>query len=81
MADDTTKPLRKLPLDEKYKVLTVIELILSRNFANLHIRHLAGYKQLYRAKVGRIRIIFKDDGAHAEIVKVALRNEKTYKGL
>ncbi len=45
----------------------------------LNIRKLKGHDTLYRVRVGRVCIIYRDEG-DITIEYVGMRNEKTYRG-
>lgn len=78
--DRNKKFLKKLSDKEFSLVQKTLEKIQSRNISKLDIKKLTGYKDVYRVRVGNIRIIFLDTPKEIQILEIARRNEKTYKG-
>ena len=77
--DKIDKFLNKLGTQESKRAMTVIEHILSRNFAEYDIKKLQGYRDVYRIRVGTIRIIFRQDTDDVRLLDISRRSEKTYK--
>ena len=80
MSDRVTKFLRKLSAKELAKVSECKERILVNDLSGMKIKKLTGRDDLFRAKLGRIRIIFrKIDEARCEIKKIDFRDDQTYR--
>lgn len=58
----------------------IMRLIEEKSFENLDIKVLKGYKNIYRVRKGRMRIIFEVTKKQTVIILgVERRSEKTYK--
>lgn len=77
--DQNQKILKRLSSKEFVTVETILQKILFRDTANLDIKKLSGYKDIYRVRTGSIRIIFLDTGNYTEVLEISRRNEKTYR--
>jgi mRNA-degrading endonuclease RelE of RelBE toxin-antitoxin system len=78
--DDIEKFFKKLS-NQEYEVLMLVYEQIKKDYLKVPgIVKLSGYKNLYRVRVGRIRLIFKVDGKKIEILRITKRDEKTYKG-
>lgn len=79
--DDVQKFLKKLS-DREYEVLMLVYEQIKRDYSKVPgIVKLSGHKNLYRVRVGRIRLIFKIGESGVEIMRIMNRNEKTYKNM
>lgn len=66
---------------EREAVLLVL-LNIKKDFRKIPgIVKLGGYKDLYRVRVGRYRIIFKIERNISEVIKITKRDEQSYKNL
>ena len=81
MADKIQKILSKLSFKEKESVKLLILRIKLDDTLGLNINQLKGHTDLFRAKKGRIRIIYRKNAKEFLILKIDRRNEKTYKDL
>ena len=72
------KFLNKLSVRERDETLEWMERIKRRDFEGLHIKKLKGFDNLYRVRIGKIRIIFYWKDTIIEIVKIDRRNDNTY---
>jgi mRNA interferase RelE/StbE len=79
MADKITKFFQKLPLSERLRMLEIIKDVRDRNNQGLDIKKLKGHDDLYRIRIGRIRIIYFDNGACFEVKHAGWRDDKTYR--
>jgi mRNA-degrading endonuclease RelE of RelBE toxin-antitoxin system len=77
--DKTEKLLKKLSKVEFHTVMTVVEQILKNEVSDLDIKKLSGQKDIFRARIGNIRIIFLKNRNDIEILEIMRRSEKTYK--
>jgi mRNA-degrading endonuclease RelE of RelBE toxin-antitoxin system len=78
MVDRIKKELRKFSKKEKDLVNSIVIAIHEKKLDKLHIKKLKGKKHIYRARKGRIRIIFRIDGGKVYIISIEKRNDKTY---
>lgn len=76
--DNTEKFLRKLPLDKRQVVKSVLVKILSGETNGLDIKKLKGYKNLFRVRVGDIRIVFSQEEGHLDVLFVGRRGDSKY---
>jgi mRNA-degrading endonuclease RelE of RelBE toxin-antitoxin system len=73
------KSLVRFSTKERLKIQEDIKLITERNIKNLDTKKLKGFDNLYRARRGKVRIIFYMDERKVEIIKIDKRNDNTYK--
>ena len=81
MSDKIEKLLAKLSKQERNLVKLLILRINMDDTLGLNISQLKGHKNLFRVKKSRIRIIYSKNNKDIQIVRIDLRNEKTYKDL
>lgn len=74
-----SKLLSKFDKEERKIIEFLLERIISLNWRNLDIKKLRGYDDIFRARKGKIRIIFAKEKKEIYIIAVEHRNEKTYK--
>lgn len=79
--DKESKQLAKLNLKDKEAAVRILKQIRGLNFKGLSIKKLKGFKNFYRARKGKIRVVYIFDGKTFVVLKVGTRNEKTYKNL
>jgi len=77
--DKISKFLRKLTTKEQTMVSAVIEELLAGNTANLDIKKLRGFDDIYRVRIQTLRIIYSQKGGLIKIIEISRRSEKTYK--
>ncbi len=77
--DKTEKLLKKLSEVEFHSVMSVVKHILKNKVSDLDIKKLSGQKDIFRARVGKIRIIFLKNKNDIEILEIMRRSEKSYK--
>lgn len=77
--DRNQKFLKRLNNKEFTVVEKVLQKILIRDTAGLDIKKLSGYRDVYRVRIGNIRIIFIDTGDHSEVLEISRGSEQTYK--
>lgn len=79
--DQIEKILKKLSKKEREAFLLLM-FQLKKDYEKIPgIKKLSGYKNIYRVRVGKYRIIFKSKDKYAEIIRISKRNEQTYKNL
>jgi mRNA-degrading endonuclease RelE of RelBE toxin-antitoxin system len=81
MADKIKKLLAKLSQQERNLVKLLILRITMDDTLGLDIKKLKGHSNLFRVRKNRIRIVYSKDNDKIFIIKIDLRNEKTYKDL
>ena len=77
--DKISKFLARLSRQEFLVAEEVIEQILSGEIAKLDVKKLKGQDYFYRARKGRVRVIFWRKGVNIRIVAIENRNENTYR--
>ncbi len=76
--DRVEKLFRKISKKDRQQILAVMFLVEKKDTELLDIKKIEGSKNQYRARVGKYRVIFKKEARQNLILKVSLRNEKTY---
>jgi mRNA-degrading endonuclease RelE of RelBE toxin-antitoxin system len=76
--DKIQKVLDKLAGEERSKIKVVLEKINSGIFAGLDLKKLKGRQDVYRVRIGRIRIIYRQAGDKIFVLAVERRNDNTY---
>tara|TARA_B100000378_G_C17995510_1_gene395353 strand:- start:234 stop:476 length:243 start_codon:yes stop_codon:yes gene_type:complete len=80
MASEIEKYLRKLSKKERQELAKKWFQVLSLDWSGLNIQKIKGSTKFFRIRVGKHRIIFElKKNSKIRIVKIARRNEKTYK--
>lgn len=77
--DRNQKFLKRLSTKEFSAVMSVLEKIEDRDFSKLALKKLSGHKDIYRVRVGTVRIILFYNDSKAEVLEIGRRNENTYK--
>ncbi len=77
--DKIDKFLAKLNATESLKVLRAIDNILSRKTTDYDVKKLKGYQNVYRVRIGSIRILYTQLENDIEVIDLGHRNEKTYR--
>lgn len=73
------KFLKRLSLSQQLEVDSLIDSILSGALDGLDTKKLKGHIDVYRVRLGDIRIIFKRKEDDIEVLDIGRRNEKTYR--
>ncbi len=81
MTSGIDKFLRKLGDKDYARVMQAIAHIMAREYDKLDTKPLVGHKNMFRVRVGRVRIIFVDKGDDPEVMSILNRDDKTYKNL
>lgn len=79
--NETEKLLKKLNSSTRNQIERTLLKIYANQLDGLDIKALKGSKGVYRVRVGRYRIIYRQIAAKNELISIGLRNEKTYKNL
>ena len=77
--DDNKKFIGRLSPVEREHIIETISRILARDTAGLDVKKLRGYADIFRVRVGRIRIIYTQNVDDVRIVQISFRKEDTYK--
>ena len=72
------KFLSKLSVDERNKIKAVLGKIRALDFKNIDLKKLKGEIDLYRVRVGTIRIIFTIDNKNVFFHTIERRSDNTY---
>ena len=73
------KLLSKFSRGERATLIILVEKICSLGWHGLNIKKLQGYKDIFRLRKGKFRIIFLKNDKIIQIIDIGRRNEKTYK--
>ncbi len=74
------KFLKKLHPKVRFRVIDVIALITAGNISNLDVKKIEDSDNLYRVRIGRVRIVYsKTENAEGRVISVGPRNENTYR--
>ena len=74
------KFLRKLSNREQEAYLLLM-MQLKKDYTKIpNIKKLNGYKNMFRIRIGRYRLIFLIDKNKVEIIKITKRDDRTYTG-
>ncbi len=78
--DKIAKALAKLSAKEREKVKIVLAKLAGNKLSGLDIKHLKGRSDIFRVRLGDIRIIYRQNSkGEILILAIARTNEKTYK--
>ena len=79
--DKIDKFLNKLNIDDYLEIKSILKKISLDDYSGLDIKKLKGFKDIFRIRKGKIRIIFQKDsnGSGYYVLDIHFRNEKTYK--
>lgn len=73
------KFLKKLPPEIRIGVEHCLNVLVSGKLTGLDIRKLKGKKDMFRVRMGSIRIIFTLKDRQLNIISIGRRNDNTYK--
>jgi len=77
--DRIEKFLKKLSSKELDIVYKVIEQLLADQVSTFDIKKLKGFDDIYRARVGKIRIIYSQNDSDLKLIEISRRSEQAYK--
>jgi len=77
--DKIKKALQRLSVQERMWVKDILSRINSQNYTGLNIKKLKGRDDIFRARKGDIRILYRIKDQRIFILSIERRNEKTYK--
>lgn len=75
------KFLARLDAGRRQKVLAIVERINDGDFAGLDMRKLRGSSDIYRVRIGRMRIKFVMNASGTRIFSIDNRGENTCRGI
>ena len=79
--DDIEKFFQKLSAKE-FEALTLVFSQLQKDYTQVPgLTRLRGFKNLFRVRVGRMRVIFRVQKGGIDILRLANRDENTYKNI
>jgi len=79
--DKINKILRRLSKKEKEAIAEILTQLQAGSFKNLDIKKLKGRKDIFRARYGNWRIIYRYVEEEIFILAIERRSDKTYKSL
>ena len=79
--DKLTKFLHRLTPKERAGVEASIVCILSRKTEGFDIKKLRGQTDVFRLRIGSIRVIYQQDAADTHLLYIGRRNDTTYRDL
>jgi mRNA-degrading endonuclease RelE of RelBE toxin-antitoxin system len=77
--DKITKFLKRLSSKEQERMMEVVTDIIAGNTAQYDSKKLKGHANIYRIRIGDIRVIYLDLKTERNIIAMDRRSEKTYK--
>ena len=77
--DKNAKFLKRLSAKELATLTLILKKINDRELDTLNVKKLIGHVDLFRVRVGGLRIIFQATRDKIDILEVARRDEKTYR--
>lgn len=77
----TEKLLQKLNASTRGQIEMALLRLYAGELEGLDIKKIKGSTEIYRLRVGKYRVIYKQLNGRNELVEISLRNEKTYKNL
>ena len=79
--DKIEKALKKLTEKEKRAVKEILTKIQKENTNNLDLKKLKGRDDIFRARKGKVRIIFHKTKENISILSIERKTDRTYKDL
>ena len=79
--DRIERVLSKLTSKAREQIKNIIKAIQAGRFNNLDIKKLKGGGDIFRARKGKLRVIYQIRNNHIFILKIGFRKERTYKNL
>lgn len=77
--DKIDKLLSKIPRKDALKIALVLEKIVKNKLVDLNIMKLKGSENIFRARAGKYRIIYKKTLDKIRVLEISKRNDNTYK--
>jgi mRNA-degrading endonuclease RelE of RelBE toxin-antitoxin system len=76
--DQNKKFLKKLSKTERERILIALRNIALHNTETMDVKKLTGHQDVFRARVGSIRIIFISNRNETRIIDISRRSDTTY---
>lgn len=76
--DKIKKAIKKFSKSERVIIKEIMSAIERGNISNLDVKKLKGYDNLFRARKGKLRIIFQMLDNENILIAVSRRNDRTY---
>ncbi len=76
--DKVTKLLKRLSAKEREHLEEVLVMLISGDASSLDIKKLKGVEDIYRVRIGSLRVIFQKRNKNTQILEVSRRDESTY---
>ena len=77
--DKTSKFLKRLSDQDRLKLKKVINNVLAGDIKNLDTKKLKGHGNMFRIRVGNMRIVFKNENNLISLIFVGRKNDVIYK--
>ncbi|MBL7045298.1 MAG: hypothetical protein ISR98_01730 [Parcubacteria group bacterium] len=77
--DKVSKFLKRLSKQERLKLRTVIKSVLDGKIKDLDVKKLSGYQNIFRVRVGDMRVVFENNDGSMNLIFVGRKSDKTYK--
>ena len=77
--DKILKLLRRLTQKERLQIEKIVSMLVSGDVSTLDIKKLKGVDDIYRVRIGNLRIIFKKEPKDIRILDIGRRDENTYR--
>jgi len=77
--DKLTKLLKKLSEKQREYLEEVLYALVSGKTSALDIKKLKGVEEVYRVRLGDIRIIFQKNGGDIRVLEISRRDDSTYR--
>lgn len=79
MVDRMQKVLNRMSDKEKTELLAIVEEIESGTDGGYDIKKLKGYKDIYRVRKGKFRILYRrEENGNTKVVAIERRGDTTY---
>lgn len=76
--DQNKKFLKKLSNDERGRILIALRNIAKHDTSHMDVKKLTGHQDVFRARVGSIRIIFISNRNETLVIDIGRRSDTTY---
>ncbi|MCK5416228.1 type II toxin-antitoxin system RelE/ParE family toxin [Candidatus Parcubacteria bacterium] len=76
--DKISKALKKFKVNEKIKIKSLLNKVKIGDFNSLDIKKLKGRDDIYRARAGKIRIIYRIKNKEIVILAISRRSDNIY---
>jgi mRNA interferase RelE/StbE len=77
--DKIEKALAKLTAAERMRVKKALAVLLGGKMMGLDVKKLKGHSDIFRLRIGNLRVIYQKKKEKVFILIIARRSEKTYK--